>query len=373
MRIVLVQFYSRTPTPVYAELSRALRELGHTVRVGTPDEEGNLVWEEGDGEAGRVPGRRVTGGGSLSRFRFMLRVRASIRAFRPDVVQVNKTPYCWVLPLGMPRRTAFVYDVRQLGLWESGTLRARIRNARAVARMWWHSRMTFDRACYGSAAAAERVLGPGWAKAAVVTPIGVGRSFLEYRRPVRAQRDRRSFIYIGTLGRIRRLGVLLEAAAVARRSGTAFRLTLMGPGPDAEYFRNEVERLDLRDVVRIADPVPYADIPHAVSEHDVAVAYVPDVEDWVYQPTLKVLEYRALGMPVLASDIPSNRVVIGEGKNGLLVGNSAEAIAAGITRLVREDGLLARLEEAASGMREGLTWQDIARIHIEEVYTPILT
>jgi glycosyltransferase involved in cell wall biosynthesis len=303
----------------------------------------------------------------------MLRVRTSIRSFRPDVVQVNKTPYCWVLPFGMPRRTAFVYDVRQLGLWESGTLRARIRNSRAVARMWWHSRMTFDRACYGSAAAAERVLGPGWAKVAVVTPIGVGRSFLEYRRPTRARHDQRSFIYIGTLGRIRRLGVLLEAAALARRSGTTFHLTLMGPGPDAEHFRSEVERLDLGDVVRIADPVPYAGIPRAVAEHDVAVAYVPDVEDWVYQPTLKVLEYRALGMPVLASDIPSNRVVIGEGKNGLLVGNSAEAIAAGITRLVREDGLLARLEQGASAVREGLTWQDIARIHVDKVYTPLLS
>ena len=180
-----------------------------------------------------------------------------------------------------------------------------------------------------------------------------------------------SFVYIGTLSRIRRLDILLEAARMAAEAGAAFRLTLMGPGPDVEYFRGEVVRLDLADVVDIRPPVPYAGIPEAVAAFDVAVAFVPDVEDWNYQPTLKVLEYRALGMPILASDIPSNGEVVRDGENGILLRNTPAALAAGIARLAGDRGFIRLLRQNAGRTCAGLTWGEIADIHIREVYEPL--
>jgi glycosyltransferase involved in cell wall biosynthesis len=60
-----------------------------------------------------------------------------------------------------------------------------------------------------------------------------------------------------------------------------------------------------------------------------------------------LLEYLALGKPVVASDCPGNAAVIQSGKTGLLLAQpSPEALAAGIIRLFREPQRALALGEA---------------------------
>ena len=120
--------------------------------MGTPDERGDLAVDDGSALVGSVRGPGAPRsfaahlpflGSLLRRFlylRFMLRVRTWLREHRPEIVQVNKTPFCGVIPPGMPRGMTFIYDVRQLGLWDAGTRVARLRNLRAVLKMKFHSR-----------------------------------------------------------------------------------------------------------------------------------------------------------------------------------------------------------------------------------------
>jgi|WetSurMetagenome_2_1015567.scaffolds.fasta_scaffold101396_2 glycosyltransferase involved in cell wall biosynthesis len=382
MKIALLQFYSKNPTPVYDELARVLRKHGHTVWVGTPDADGDLAWHNGTAVVHRTRGagfptipllRPVAR--RLRYLLFLFRLRKDLRRFRPDIAQVNKTTYGGVLPRFMPAAIRFVYDVRQPGLWAQDTPAGRAANTRVIRRLRRNSRSGYDLACYASEAVASRILGPQWRRWAAITPIGVDPQFLSYRRdealPEPGTRPVR-FLYVGSLLPGKRLEGLLDAARVLRKETRAFQLVLMGPGDESGHYRKIIAAMGLEQQVEIHSPVPYRDVPQVVSGYDVAVAFVPDIEDWLYQVTLKVLEYRALGVPILATDLPPNREIVLDGVNGVLAANAPDEFSQGMKRFVTDPVFLGKCRRQALEMREGRTWEDVARVHEEDVYRRVM-
>jgi glycosyltransferase involved in cell wall biosynthesis len=106
---------------------------------------------------------------------------------------------------------------------------------------------------------------------------------------------------------------------------------------------------------------------------DVALAIVPDEPiDWKFQPTLKLLEYRALGIPILANDNAPNCEIVANEVNGLIVSNSAEGISKGMLRFIEAPDFLDECRKNAQRMRTGTTWSDVAERYIPNVYTPLI-
>ena len=135
----------------------------------------------------------------------------------------------------------------------------------------------------------------------------------------------------------------------------------MGYDASEGYYAAAIRRLGLEERVSILPPIPYEQVPAAVLGYDVALAYVPELPaDWMYHPTLKVLEYRALGLPIIATDFQPNRELIEDGANGLLIANTPQSIAAAMLRFVCEPGFLAHSRAVAEARREGLTWDVVA-------------
>jgi glycosyltransferase involved in cell wall biosynthesis len=303
----------------------------------------------------------------------MLRVRRDVSRFLPDIVQVNKTTYAGILPRFLPRACRVIYDVRQLGLWGDESLRGRFANWRVVRRVRKNSSGPFDLACFPSRHAAERVLGVGWRHRAAITPIAVHERFLRFQHPTGGNRPAGPvrFIYVGSVVPGRRLEILIQAAGLLLKSDANFEMVIMGPGDGAARYRQEASGLGLQDHVRIFPGVPYSEIPAALSQYDVALAYVTSIEDWRYQVTLKVLEYRALGLPIIASDLPPNRDVVEEEVNGLLAQNTPSSFAATMHRFL-EPSFLASVRSRSLSMRQGRTWEDVADVHEKDVYERVM-
>ena len=98
-------------------------------------------------------------------------------------------------------------------------------------------------------------------------------------------------------------------------------------------------------------------------EEFVNQAYVPDrPAHWHYHPTLKVLEYQALGLPIIATDNEPNREVVENELNGLLVQNSNESLAKAMLRFVTYEGFFERCSLQAAAMRRGTIWGEVAKI-----------
>ena len=127
---------------------------------------------------------------------------------------------------------------------------------------------------------------------------------------------------------VKRLDVLLRAAAVARPAPT---VALLGRGPEEARLRALAAALGLGHRARFVGEVPEA--AHLFSAFDVYAA--PSRKEGL---PLAVIEAMALGVPVVASDIPAHREALGEGSLGLVAG-TVEGFAAGLERVLTDAAL----------------------------------
>jgi len=96
-------------------------------------------------------------------------------------------------------------------------------------------------------------------------------------------------------------------------------LFLLGSGPAMSTVRQLVEERGLHGRVIFHDAVHYNDVPQYVAMADVGLVPLPNRPDWIHQCPLNLLECLAMGKPVIVTDIPCNRWIVGQNKCGTYV------------------------------------------------------
>jgi glycosyltransferase involved in cell wall biosynthesis len=155
-----------------------------------------------------------------------------------------------------------------------------------------------------------------------------------------------------------RLDVVLEAMSAPELAAT--ELVLVGEGPAHTALVEACGRLGLSDRVHFAGPRPHAAIPDLLPAFDVAL--VPAINP--YASPLKLFEYLAAELAVIAPDQPNLREVLSDGENALLVPpGEVDALRAALVRLSEDHTLRARLGAAARATiaNRDLTWTGNAR------------
>lgn len=153
---------------------------------------------------------------------------------------------------------------------------------------------------------------------------------------------------------------LLEALA-PRHPG--LRLVLAGDGPLAAELGAAFERRGLAGHVVFTGALPHAEVPCLLRELDVALAPYPAHEHAFYFSPLKLFEYMACGIPVVAPELGQIAEVTRSGETALLypVGDS-EALVHACERLIADGGLRRRLGDAAAlEVRSRHTWEQNAQ------------
>ena len=101
--------------------------------------------------------------------------------------------------------------------------------------------------------------------------------------------------------------VLLRSFEKAVAKETGLRLVFIGEGPQRERLERRVSRKGLEPVVRFTGAVAHEAVPSLLRATDILAApYLP--QDGFYFSPMKILEYMAVGRPVVASrigDIPA--------------------------------------------------------------------
>lgn len=132
---------------------------------------------------------------------------------------------------------------------------------------------------------------------------------------------------------VKRLDVVLEAAAAA--GSPSLRVALIGRGSEEPRLRALAARLGLGPRVTFAGEI--LDASRLFTAFDLYCA--PSRKEGL---PLGVLEAMALGVPVLASDIPAHREVLGEASTGL-VPLTAPAFAGAVSGLLSDPAARAAL------------------------------
>jgi len=130
----------------------------------------------------------------------------------------------------------------------------------------------------------------------------------------------------------------------------ASRLLIVGDGPERERITRALDERGLLESTLFTGAVAPGEVPGFLASMDVAVAPYPPLSTFYFSP-LKVYEYMAAGLPVVASRIGQLRTLIEPESNGLLVEpGDAKALAEALERLRNDPELRARLGQSARAM-----------------------
>jgi ATP-binding cassette subfamily B protein len=172
--------------------------------------------------------------------------------------------------------------------------------------------------------------------------------------------------FVGTLKAWHGVDVLVDAFTLLQKNDPGLRLLIVGDGPGRESLTATLATRGLLEVAHFTGAVDPSAIPSWLRSMDVAVAPYPQLDNFYFSP-LKVYEYMAAGLPVVASQIGQLATLIDDGVNGLLCpAGDASALAAALARLRADPALAARLgRNARQTISEQHTWDQVAQRILE--------
>jgi glycosyltransferase involved in cell wall biosynthesis len=362
MIIALAECYSAISTPAYRHLADAYRQTGERAFVLRVDSQGVLRClgpEDVDAISPRQTTHQWRHPNARSWAAIARQMALMLHQLSPDVVFVNMARMGWLLPVLGPK-ALYINDVRQAGRSHDESLRAVVSDlkTKGALRLGYKTKL-FERVSFLTPEAAQWALGSGWARAGLVIPLGVPTQFSdEPVHPVTS--GEREFIYSGTISRTRRLETLVEAAGLLKTEGLRLKVTLLGPDAADGYYHRLVGSQGLSDVVALTGPLAGARLAERLAAAHVALAYIPITRVFKHQPSLKALEYRALGLPMIGTNTSGNRDLIQPDQNGLIVDDNAQSLAAAMRRYITDGAFFSKCRAWAAEHRTVPTWPEVA-------------
>jgi glycosyltransferase involved in cell wall biosynthesis len=168
--------------------------------------------------------------------------------------------------------------------------------------------------------------------------------------------------FVGTLKPWHGLTTLVEAFALLRRHAANARLLVVGDGPERSRLEADLAQRGLQEAAVFTGAVAPQMIPGLLASMDVAVAPYPESANFYFSP-LKVYEYMAAGLPIVASRVGQLAELLRHEETGLLCPpGDASALASALERLRGDEDLRKRLGSAARATAfQKHTWAAVAR------------
>jgi glycosyltransferase involved in cell wall biosynthesis len=171
------------------------------------------------------------------------------------------------------------------------------------------------------------------------------------------KRGRRFLIaYLGMMGKQDGLDAALRVLALLRARRDDWHAVFMGDGEIFHEVRGVAEELKLTDVVEFTGRVLEDRLLPTLSAADVCISPEPSNPLNDRSTFVKVMEYMAMGRPIVAFDLPETRVSAGEAALYAPPGDE-EAFARCIATLLDDEALRTTLGQRGSErMADELGW-----------------
>ena len=194
------------------------------------------------------------------------------------------------------------------------------------------------------------------------TPEPAERSILGLRNALNLQ-EKQVIIYVGTLSQISHsVGLLLEAFAIVEKELPKAHLLLVGTGDDRVLLQRKVQELGLSAKVTFVGEVLPSNVANYFRLAQCSVDPVRDEAVAKARSPLKIVESLALGVPVVTGNVGDRAEMLQNGAAGLLVEpGDAQALAAGIVKLLKDKALQENLVFGAQAQAEKYLWASLAQ------------
>jgi glycosyltransferase involved in cell wall biosynthesis len=188
-----------------------------------------------------------------------------------------------------------------------------------------------------------------------MTPIPMGVDPERFQNNIASTSDprlsgRRVIAYLGTCERLRRVDFLFEVVSILAATHPRVTLLIVGDAPDKadqDWLRQRVVETGVTAEVVITGWLPQEAAQAYLASAEVALALMPPDPLLDSTTPTKLVEYLAMGKPVVANDHPDQRKVIEESGAGVCTDLDAQRYADGIAKLLDDTRL--RQEMAIRG------------------------
>lgn len=113
-------------------------------------------------------------------------------------------------------------------------------------------------------------------------------------------------LYHGILSPNRGLQAAIQAVALLREEVPELVFLVVGEGGARPELENLAMELDLSDRILFTGKVPYSEIPKYIRTADVSILPFPNISWWAVSSPIKLMEYLAIGIPIVATDISAH-------------------------------------------------------------------
>lgn len=172
--------------------------------------------------------------------------------------------------------------------------------------------------------------------------------------------DKPLVVYTGKLSGEKGVDTLIQAAPVLSDVGFVI---VGGESAENEALRRTLQRMNGKINVTLTGFRSHSDALLFQKAADVLALphSMKFVHSKFHTSPLKLFEYMAAGVPIVASDLPSHREVIRHGQNAWLVKpDDPNALAQGIHTILEDRALAQRLAKQATRDVQGYTWEQRA-------------
>ncbi len=355
------QFTSRN------ELARALTEQGHEVNTVVSYRKEKVALT-GFSEVEYI---QTTPGSLLAKLRFHYRMLSAAWTSQADAV-IFGLAAIHLLPIALlrglvGRRPIFIMDIRSVPV----DVRANWRGRRDI--LWYKMAILIanrfsDGVTVITPALAETVR-PKLTR--IRDRIGIWTSGVrleDFEREGPSMRDalglnsKKVLLHHGTLSPNRGLQDAIRAISLLRDEVPELVFLIVGDGEGRPELESLSRELGISERIIFTGKVPYIDIAKYIRSADVAILPFPNITWWAVSSPIKLMEYLAMGIPIIATDITAHSVVAKQ-TGGILLATNSEP--KNLADTIRE-GLVNGCKPSNKDVLEDtITWRKQARNLIE--------
>lgn len=198
-------------------------------------------------------------------------------------------------------------------------------------------------------------------------PVGVNLRLFnkddsKYMKAVSLPKNRFIIIYIGSISEKRGLSFLLKSIRNVSSKIPDILLIFLGEAVDRDVSMNSIynraKEMGIEDNVLVLPLVKLELVPLYLKEVDVGVSILEVTEYYKRSVPQKIFEYQAMGLPVIANNIPTHNVYIESSKNGFIINNEDE-FSDSVLKLYQDKELYEQMSRSAVEFSKG---HDIEKI-----------
>ena len=192
-----------------------------------------------------------------------------------------------------------------------------------------------------------------------IVPNGVDLSFFKTKN-----RDPNKIVFSGVMYHHRGLDVLLDAAPKIVKEIPETKLVLLGDGPEMKKLKEIVKQKKLDSNVEFKGWIDRKDIPEHLSNASIGIGPLKRTTVTENALPIKVLEYMASSLPIIAKTGTLPEDVLKDNENGWFVENSSE-LCEKIIKLEQNPELVEKMGKNSLNMVQKFSWEIIVKSIID--------